>query len=55
MDMMGYTHDIKRSVARIARLQGDIEGEKEWSSKAAKVAKTTTTNLWRDELGAMYV
>lgn len=54
MDMMGYTHDIKRALARIARLQGDAVAEQKWRSKAQGVATLTTANLWRQELGAMY-
>ena len=54
MDMMAYSHDNRRSLARIARLLGDGQREQKWLSAAEDVARVTTKNLWREELGAMF-
>ena len=54
MDMMGYSHDIRRSLARISRLLGQPERETMWRRAAQQVASVTSANLWREELGAMF-
>jgi hypothetical protein len=54
MDMMGYSYDIRRSLARISRLLDQPEREGQWLQAAQHVAALTSANLWREELGAMF-
>ena len=54
MDMMGYSYDLRRALARIAALQGNASAQKQWAAAAALVRQRTIANLWRPELGAMF-
>lgn len=54
MDMMGYSYNMRASLARIATLLGDGESAKRWDAAAGHVAALTAANLWREEQGAMY-
>lgn len=52
--MMGYSYDIRRSLARIGQLLGNPAAERRWSEAAVAVRSTTIANLWRDDHGAMF-
>ena len=54
MDMMAYSHDNRRSLARIARLLGNRSAERHWAEAAETVVNRTSRNLWRETLGAMF-
>jgi hypothetical protein len=54
MDMMGYSHDTRRALARIAGFRGDAAGVTRWTAAAAEVAATLKGVLWRSELGACF-
>jgi hypothetical protein len=54
MDMMGYSFDLRRSLARIAALLGNDTAANHWSRAAALVQKRTIANLWRPDHSAMY-
>lgn len=55
MDMMGYSHDCRRSLARIATALGEppavVAG---WEAAAAHVRNATIAGLWRPEAAAMF-
>jgi hypothetical protein len=53
MDVMGYSHDARRTLARIARLLGEgTEGE--WEEKAALVRRKIRSYLWDENRGACF-
>jgi hypothetical protein len=54
MDMMGYSHDAQRALARIALLLGDGAAHSRWSTRMAATRKALKRRLWRPELGACY-
>ena len=54
MDMMGYSYDLRRSLARIAALLGNATAASHWSSSAALVQQRTIAGLWRPDHSAMY-
>lgn len=54
MDMMGYSYDLRRSLARIAALLGNTTAASQWTSAAMLVQQRTITNLWRPDHSAMY-
>lgn len=54
MDMMAYSHDNRRSLARIAELLGDRSGARKWRAAAQAIANAATVNLWCEELNAMF-
>ncbi len=54
MDMAGYSVDLRRALARIARIQGNQSAEAMWSRAADDVVARVKTALWRPELRAMY-
>ena len=54
MDLMGYSHDCARALARIARLLSDPTNATRWSRRADAVASAVKAGLWREELHAMF-
>jgi hypothetical protein len=54
MDLMGYSHDCARALARIARLLSDPVNATRWTERAAAVAAAVKAGLWRAENHAMY-
>ena len=54
MDLMGYSHDCARALARIARLLSDPANATRWSQRADAVASAVKAGLWREELHAMF-
>ena len=54
MDLMGYSHDCARALARIARLLSDPANATRWSRRAEAVASAVKAGLWREELHAMF-
>ena len=54
MDMMGYSYDLRRSLARIATLLGNATAAWHWTSAATLVQQRTIANLWRPDHSAMY-
>ena len=54
MDMMGYSHDAQRALARIAAIQRDDAAVRRWKARAAATAASLKRRLWRAEVGACF-
>ena len=54
MDMMGYSHDAQRALARIARIEGDAAAVRKWEARMASTASALKRRLWREPLGACF-
>jgi hypothetical protein len=54
MDMAGYSHDLRRALARVCAFLGNTTCERTWKSKAVKVAAAAKAGLWRESQAAMY-
>ena len=53
LDMAGYSHDMRRSLARIAALRGDSAAESRWKAAAADLAAKAKASLWEEGRGTM--
>jgi hypothetical protein len=53
MDVMGYSHDARQTLAKLSRLLGN-ETEGEWEAKAAAVRQKIRSYLWDERRGACY-
>ena len=54
MDMAGYSHDLRRALARICAFLSNATCESSWKTKAANVAAAVKAGLWRESKAAMY-
>jgi hypothetical protein len=54
MDMAGYSHDLRRALARICAFLGNATCERTWKAKATKIAASVKAGLWRESKAAMY-
>lgn len=53
LDLMGYSHDGRRTLAMISAILGNGE-EDYWNEKADEVKNKVREYLWRDDKGACY-
>lgn len=52
IDVMSFSYSARDSLARISRIQGNLQRECAWRKKARQVREKISTYLWNEERGA---